>query len=372
MNPVKKKLLLVITKSNFGGAQRYVYDIATSLKDSYDVVVAFGGQGALAQKLTDAGIATRTIPSLTRDVNPFLDISTFFNLIKLFRIERPHIVHLNSSKIGALGSLAARIARVPRIIFTTHGWAFNESRGWFARKIIATLQWFTVLFSHHTIAVAEQELKDVADWNMVKTKIACIHNGIAPIDFLNEFDARTKLKLPPGLIIGTISELHTNKGLENAIRAFAGFHTHHPESHFVIIGEGEQRTYLTTLIQQLNLTTHVHLIGFVPDAARYLKALNIFTLTSYKEGFPYAILEAGAAGRAVIASHVGGIPEIITNDISGILIDPYHSAQIQQAMTVLAAPSIAERCGTSLQNHVIKTFSLKEMLEKTVTLYELS
>ncbi len=359
----KKKVLYVITKSNFGGAQRYVFDLATSLKNDCDVVVAFGGQGALAQKLADAGVRTISIPSLVRDVNPLLDIKTFFDLIQLFKKERPDVVHLNSSKIGALGAVAARIARVPRIVFTGHAWAFNEDRNWFSKYIILKIHWITVMCSHVTIAVSEQVKKDIGVLPFVKNRIQVLHNGIAPIDFKSREESQKTLKIQDGFVIGTISELHKNKGLDYALQAFALFNKKHPETHFVIIGEGEERAYIEKLIKNLNLESSVTLTGFVKDAAQYLKAFDIFTLTSRTEAFPYVILEAVSAGLPIVASDVGGIPEVVTSEF-GILTKPGDIQAITAALeTVLTQPH---------HSPALSNFSLTDMVQKTKTLYGIS
>lgn len=175
----KKKILFVITKSNFGGAQRYVYDLARSLPSrEFEVVVAFGGEGLLKEKLTQANIRTVPIEGLERDINLFNEFSVFSQLMKLFKEERPDVVHLNSSKIGGIGALAGRLARVPHIVFTAHGWAFNEERPWIERKIIAVLYWITLVLSHTTIAVSEQIKKQICCFPFVKHKMIIIHNGI--------------------------------------------------------------------------------------------------------------------------------------------------------------------------------------------------
>src|SRR4051812_14312990 len=115
----KKKILFVITKSNWGGAQKYVYDLASSLpKDSYESVVVFGGEGPLATRLQEAGIRTISVKSLQRDVNIFGDIKSLFELLSIFKREKADVVHVNSSKVGGLGAFAARCAGIPRIIFT--------------------------------------------------------------------------------------------------------------------------------------------------------------------------------------------------------------------------------------------------------------
>src|ERR1043166_2713598 len=118
----KRKVLYVSRKANWGGAKRYVFDLATSLpKDEFDVAVAYGQPGRLAEELQKAGIKTHPILSLQRDVSLGVDIKSFFELYRLFKKERPDVVHLNSSKAGGVGALAARLAGIKNIIFTVHG-----------------------------------------------------------------------------------------------------------------------------------------------------------------------------------------------------------------------------------------------------------
>src|SRR3989338_2906495 len=127
MHERKRKILYVITKGSWGGAQRYVFDLATSLsKNEFDVEVAVGEGSFLKERLTAHGIRVVSVPALQRDVSFVKEIHSFLFLYKIFRtFPRPDIVHLNSSKAGALGALAARIAGVPRTVFTAH--AFLES-----------------------------------------------------------------------------------------------------------------------------------------------------------------------------------------------------------------------------------------------------
>lgn len=134
--------MFVVTKSNFGGAQRYVFDLATNLPtNGYDVLVATGSAqgsesaGSLIGMLQHAGIRTVFLPHMARDISPLRDWRTFLSLWKLMRDEKPDVVHLNSSKAGILGALTARLAGVRRIIFTAHGWAFWETRNFFLSLI---------------------------------------------------------------------------------------------------------------------------------------------------------------------------------------------------------------------------------------------
>src|SRR3989344_6349366 len=161
MSEKRQKILYVITKSNWGGAGRYVYDLATTFKKDHEVVVALGGNGILAEKLRSQNIPVIHIKNLDRDIHFFKEVSAFFRLYHTFRMEKPDVIHLNSPKIGGLGALAARLARVKKIIFTSHGWAFNEDRSLLEIAIIKILSWITIFLSHEVIVLSEKERRHV-------------------------------------------------------------------------------------------------------------------------------------------------------------------------------------------------------------------
>ena len=387
----KKKILFCITKSNWGGAQRYVYDLATNLpRDKYEVAVVLGGNGKLKEKLELAGIKTISISSLKRDVGIMSDISSFFELVRIFRAEKSDIIHLNSSKMGGIGGLAGRIARVKKIIFTAHGWAYNEERSFPQKFVIAILHFITVTFSHLTIAVSEKAKDQFRSGGLMKNKTVVIHNGIGEIEFMEKERARQefaevrlpqtekvkgKIKSDP-LWVGTISELHRNKGLGYAIEAIGrltkdeSVNVSHRNIIFIIMGEGAERKNLEEIIKRNEVENSVFLVGNVENASSYIKALDIFTLTSITEALPYAILEAGKAGVPIIASNVGGISEIIDDMKSGILLQPKKPKEISDAIEYyLNHPDKKEIFSTLLKEKIGKEFSLDKMISETIKVY---
>lgn len=375
---MKKKILFVITKSNFGGAQKYVFDLATRLpKEKFDVSVVLGGDGLLADKLRGSNIRIITISSLLRDVNIFKDAVTFFTLWKLFRTERPDVVHLNSAKVSGLGALAARLAHVPKIIFTAHGWAFNEERVLPSRIIIKFLSWMTILLSHKTIAVSKSVQNDTNLWPLVKNKIITIKNGVKEPEFYTREVAKTKLfaqvngSLPlNAFIVGTIAELHKNKGLEYAIEALAKLIPKNPSLRYFILGEGEEKSRLNALVEHHGLQGRVFLLGYVEDAARFLKAFDVFLLPSIKEGLPFVVLEAGLARVPVIATKVGGIPEVIEDGKTGLLVAPRDSEAIAgAAQTLIADRTLAEHLEEALRYKIANEFSLEQTFRETSDVY---
>jgi len=304
---MKKKILFVITKSNWGGAQRYVYDLATALpKTQCDVSVAFGQPGLLAKKLDAAQITTHPITNLQRDVSVIADVKSFFELLRLFRTEKPDVVHLNSSKAAGLGALAARLAGVPQIIFTAHGWPFWEQRNPVSRALMYFFSWLTALLSHKIIVVSGYDLKVAQGMPFVAHKTIRIYNGI---DLNMRFDSGEHIRnaFPAGArITGTVGELTKNKNHSALVEQAKS----DPDMFVAIVGEGEERSRLEEKIKDYELGTRVKLFGFMP-ANEVLRGFDVFALPSLKEGLPYVLLEAKTAGLPIVAHRVGGVNEIL-------------------------------------------------------------
>ncbi len=379
----RKKIIYCITKANWGGAQKYVYDLATALNpDLYDVAVLTGNDGFLVEKLKARGVRVLILGDLTRDISIFKDLWAFFKILKIFSHEKPDIVHLNSSKMGLLGALAGRILGIKKIIFTGHGWAFNEDRSKLQRKFIYWLHRLTIKLSHKTIAVSEQTKRQILGNDTDTGKIVVIKNGIGEINYLNKDLARAEIskRLPADLDIkdrrwlGTISELHKNKGLKYLIEAIHLLDTSSDDRSklplVIIIGEGERREKLQERINRYGLGDTIFMIGRINEAEKYLKAFDIFTLTSITEALPYVILEAGQAGIPIIASAVGGIPEIIDDLKSGILVRPKEPEEIKRAFDFLQTNTDkALLFGQNIQKKIQEEFNKEIMVKKTLELY---
>lgn len=302
-----KKILFVITKSNWGGAQRYVYDMATNLpKDEFEVAVALGGTGELQRKLDAAKIQIIQLQSVQRDLSIIADIGGFFSIYHAIKVFRPDIVHLNSSKAGGLGALAGHLSGVPRIIFTAHGWPFAEKRNVLWRMFAYLGSWVTALLSDIVICVSDTDLKLAQKMPFVAHKAVRIYNGIDQNMTFGSGDV-IRNSFPAGVkITGTIGELNKNKNQISLVKQAKS----DQNMHVAIIGEGEERKNLEDKIKKYNLENRVKLFGFMP-ASEVLKGFDIFALPSIKEGLPYVLLEAKLAGLPIVANRVGGIGEIL-------------------------------------------------------------
>lgn len=373
----KKKVLFIITKSNWGGAQRYVFDLATNLPQSeYETVVATSGSGVLVDKLRETGIKTLNLPSLQRDISFLKELRSAQEIATLIKSEKPDILHINSSKAGGLGALTGRLLSVPRIIFTAHGWAFNENRIFISRLILKFLHWLTVLMSHRTIAVS-YAIKEQMNWPFTKHKISVVYNGrLQPTLqsrersrlILSRYNKKLNVYLKDFWSV-TVAELHPIKQHQIAIRAIQKLVAKKLPIRHLIIGSGELRDHLETLIDELGLSENVFLLGPVDEAAQFLKAADVFVLPSQSEALAYVLIEACQAGIPSVASRVGGLPEIITDQQEGLLVEPGNVDQLATALNKLVSDLNTR---VSMSEKAAKKgfkFSLSRMIGGTIDVY---
>lgn len=360
-----------------------MHDVARAMQTrGFEVAVALGGTGEpgatpgrLHEVLTQAGIRTLTVRNFTRDIFILREVLTLRELVNLFTQERPDIVHLNSSKAGLLGSLAARIAGVPCIIFTVHGWPWSERHRSFWWRIMALKgSWLSILLSHQVISVSEFDRIEGSRLPFSSGKIMTIYNGCGPLSLESRESARRAL-LPhastlDGIWLGTVGELHQNKGIDLAIKAVGNLHRKGIVVNYIIIGEGEERETLETLIATEGIQTIVHLVGSKLNAAKLLSAFDLFVLPDRKTGFSYVLLEAGSAGLPVVATSVGGIPEIIQDDVNGKLVAPEDVISLTAGLReLLDNATKREQFGATLKAMVHSQFGHERMMEETVALY---
>lgn len=428
----KKKIIYLVTQSEWGGAQKYVFDLATKLpKEEFEVLVAAGfgdgsldharDQGELFKKLEACHIPCLKLKHTVRAIKPIKEVLAFFELLSLFKKERPDIIHLNSSKIGILGSLAGKTHKLITnnkllITSTVHGWVFTEPLSWFQKKLYYFLEKWTARLKDKIITVSEADRQIALKHKFAKPeKIITINNGLpTDINFLSRDDAKeyiisffqnvssviartpseseeaeaisTKTRkiasaalrqAQDGLamtgkqskVIGTIANLYPTKGLNYLIEAAAILIKNYPDLMFLVIGDGQEKKNLELKIKNLGLEDRFFLLGTIERAYQYLKAFDVFVLPSIKEGWPYTLLEALAAGVPIIATTVGGVPEIIKDGENGLLVSPAAPDQLAQAIQkLLDDPDLANR----LQQNALASsarFSLKEMVDKTMKIY---
>jgi glycosyltransferase involved in cell wall biosynthesis len=361
------KILYLITKSNWGGAQKYVYDLATSFKaKGVDVAVIYGGKGELHTKLVDAGVRTYPLKSLVRDVSLVKEYFVTKELIDLIRKEKPDILHLNSSKASGIGAFLGRMLGIKCIVVTMHGAPFREDRGFFSKMLIYLFTWFTCIFAHKVITVSKQDEADVGAMFFIKKKVVTIYNGIA----VDGNIPKRELEKGRETRIVSIGDLTRNKGYLYGLEAINILVKKGILIKYTIEGEGEDRQKIEEYIAIKKLENVVTLLGRTLTTKDLLHEHDIFVLSSVKEGLPYVLLEAGKAMLPVVTTITGGIPEIIRHEDTGLLVQPKDPDALSDALErIILDKKYGKGLGQKLHSHIVQNFSYSKMLVETAKVY---
>jgi glycosyltransferase involved in cell wall biosynthesis len=356
------KILYIITQSEFGGAQRYVFDLATNLdKSQFEVHIAAGLEnGELFRRLQSQNLSIHKLKYLDRAISPFKDLKSYYELKKLIKKINSDIVHLNSSKAGVLGSIAAKELNIKKIIYTAHGFVFNEPMNPLKKWLYKKAELSNAKRVHKVITVSEYDRRAGIKTGMDEHKLIIIHNGIDSdkINFLSKEKARARLGIASDKpVVGCIANFYPSKGLDILINSMDTIN-----AQLVIVGDGELRSQLEAQIKILNLSNRVKLTGSIPDAHQYLKAFDVFVLPSRKEGLPYVLLEAAVAQIPIVTTQAGGVPEIIQDNINGYLAAADNSKELAQKINLALS--------NPLDSKLTQNFTFEKMIKKTVEVYK--
>lgn len=378
----KQKLLLVVTKSNWGGAQKYVYEVACEMQEHYDVSVALGGTGELgthagelAKRLGEKGVHVLFVRAFAKEYHLFADIRAFFEIFGIVRTLRPQIVHGNSSKAAGISMLVSRILSVPVRVVTLHGLPHREQRPWYWRWAALLFSWCTAVCATTAICINTQDYTCVRRWVGIRGKAQLIHVGIRAPHVLPRAEARRQLTAlgaamsESSIIVGTIGELTENKNHKLLIDAMVHVQA---DVELILIGSGALERELLEYSKAKHVEQKVMLVHAEADAAQYLSAMDIFVLPSHKEGLPYVLLEAGHAALPAVASDIPGNREVVKDGETGLLCEQ-NAAQFAATIDRLATdPTLRTKLGTALHTLVASAFSQEEMCSLLHAAYEVS
>jgi glycosyltransferase involved in cell wall biosynthesis len=327
--------------------------------------------------LSQAGVKVFEVATLVREVRPILDARATLALWRLLRRERPAIVHTHTSKAGAVGRLAAWLARVPVVIHTPHGHIFYGYCGTVASAIIRLFERLLAKITDRIVTLTDRGAQEHVLYKIAgQEKFATIHSGIDLAHFrsvlVDPAIKRKELGLPPeGPIVGTVGRLVPIKGLQWLLKAAPGVLADFPQACFVIIGDGPLLGELRQLTATLGIGLHVVFVGAREDVPECLAALDLFVLPSLNEGMGRVLLEAMAVGCPVVATRVGGIPDIVADGTTGLLVPPRDDRALAEAiLTLLRDRSRRAAYGEAARRHVDGRFDVETMVRNIERLYD--
>jgi len=378
----KIKVINPITRLIVGGAQETVIETCAYIDQKRFATQIIAGpqtgpEGELITEVQKKGIPLTIIPEIVREVNPVKDLIATFKLVNIFRREQPHIVHTHSSKTGIIGRWAARIARVPVIVHTVHGWAHHPYQKAPIRAMYIFLERISVPFTDRLIAVSSLNVeKGLNDHIGSRDKYAVIHSCINIEQFSRTAADFASLKRSLGLdgngpVVGTVSRLSQQKNPLDFVKMAALVKKQIPEAQFLFVGDGPLRSQTEALIRELHLEKDLVLAGLRKDVPELLRCMDIFTLTSLWEGLPRVIPQAMVAGLPVVANNIDGNAEIIQDGCNGFLIPPGDAAGMaDKVVQLLKDQKLKQEISAKGHETALQEFSLHDMVRKIAALYE--
>jgi len=367
------RILEIVDKPFMGGGQIHLLSLAQGLdRDKFDVYVCPQEGGALADELRTQGIKHVPIPFQKRRWRQ--NVREIASVLEEHDIE---IIHTHGGVAGLYGRWAARKCRTPVIVHTLHGIHYLHYRNSLLKRIYIFLERYFSRFTDALVFVSDEDKKAGQNYKLSsEERMVVLKNGI---DFsvyrgMDELERQAKIKelslegFQP--IVGCVARLHRQKGLIYLVRAAEKISQVFPGGRILIVGSGPLKKKLEDEARRLGLENQVWFMGERRDIPQLLSVFDVFVLSSLWEGLPYALMEAAALAKPVVATDVDGVREIVTSGETGLLV-PLKSPQglAQAVITLLQDRDYASNLGRNLKQEVTSRYTLSKMLAEMESLY---
>lgn len=383
----KKKIIRIIARLNVGGPAIHTILLSSALNaNGYEDILICGQpsefEGDMTHLAHGKNLKPYLIPELGREISLVKDIKAFFKLYSLMRREKPDIVHTHTAKAGALGRLAAILAGVPIKVHTFHGHIFDGYFSPLKARFFLLIERFLALFTDKVIAVSECVRDDIVNRLKVtkSDKCAVISLGLELEKFLNCRDLKGLFRKSIGvgeevLLVGIVGRLVPIKNHRMFLDIASKLKARFPDikAKFVIVGDGELRDEIKRYAAAFGLENDVVFTGWVEDLPAVYADLDVVALTSLNEGTPVSLIEAMASGKAVVATDVGGVRNLIDPETNGFLVKQEKGSSdtfCQILASLLRDPVKMEKIGSNGRRKVIDKYTKERLVRDIEALYE--
>ncbi|OGF47668.1 MAG: hypothetical protein A2452_03295 [Candidatus Firestonebacteria bacterium RIFOXYC2_FULL_39_67] len=376
----KKKILHIITRLEHGGTLSNILSLMEGLSKEYDVVLALGSFKTEKEKVEKSAGASGCrivwLEEFRRNISPLKDLNTLMDLIDLVLRENPYLVHTHTSKAGILGRAACAVTNFKNTVHTPHGHVFYGYFNPFVSSIFVLLERLAARFTKKIIVFSNAEKKDHLDRKIGQDgKYVVIPNGIAPAPYLKEYDiAANKAELgiaPEKKVVGFAGRLEPIKGADLFVKAIKQLSKERTDFTAVMAGTGSLEAAIKENAKEEIKTGVFKMLGHREDLSEILAIIDVFVMTSNNEGFGLAAVEAGLSNKPVVATRVGGLPEIIIDKETGLLVPSGNVEALCFSINkLLDDQNEAKRLGENGREKALLYYSEEKMLERLKNLYE--
>jgi len=361
---MKAKVFHVITHLELGGAQKITLMTLERLpRERYELGLVSGPQGLLVDWANRIPSVTRVwVPSLVREARPIKDLIALIKMWRVFRRERPLLVHTHCPKAGILGRWAARLAGVPFIFHTAHGFGFNDFQRPIVRKFYVWLERITSKITTEHVFVSYENAEKAEKLGLTRRGEWILSRSGIDIDEYKQPGARrTKVRewgiSEDKIIVGMVACFKPEKSPADFVDIAARVLKSTDRVHFVMIGDGELRSSVEARIRHHAIEQHITLLGWqsIEVMPEIYRNLDILVLTSLWEGLPRVFAEAMASGLPIVATSVGGAREAVIDGQTGYLFQPHDVEGMASAvLKLITAPDLRQSMGSKGKERVVE------------------
>ncbi|WP_285399296.1 glycosyltransferase family 4 protein [Lysinibacillus sp. fls2-241-R2A-57] len=349
-----------------GGAQKHVEALAIKLKqDAHEVTIVTGLYDPSLWRLEEEKIDVISIPAMQRAIHLKKDLQTFWQLRAVFKKVKPHIIAAHSSKAGAIGRVVGSLLRIPTV-FTAHSWSFTEGVPHKKKLMYSRMEKSVQPLTAKIITVSDYDRKLALTKRIAPAhKMLTIHNGIEQKE-MRVAPNREKEEHP---LIVMVARFEVPKRQDLLLEALAELSD--IPWRLQLIGDGSLRPDLEKFVVNKGLTDRVSFLGNQLDVISSLEESHLFVLLSDWEGLPISIIEAMRAGLPIIATNVGGVNELISDQENGFLINRDDSGLLKKRIKqLLVDENLRQQMGDASERRFLRNFTFLPMYQKTLFVYE--
>lgn len=381
MENTQRSVLHIITRLVKGGAdENTLHTVYGLIKNGYEVDLLLGGDSDQKLIAEHSKLNIILMPELKRDIKPS-NILAFWKIYRLIKRKNYHLVHTHTAMAGFIGRIAARIAKTPVIIHTLHGTTFHDHMNVLKRNLYKSLEVFAGRYTDFFITVGDDiKEKYLAVPIGTREKYKTIRSGFEYDKFNKAFvqtdeiqnNFRIEFNLNKNaVLIGMISRLEPRKGHTYLIQAAKKIIAIHPESVFVIVGEGYYRNEIQNEIKEYGFEKRFIFTGHRQDIEQVIAAMNIIVLTSLWEGLPRVLVQAALLNKPIVSFEVEGAWEVIENNVNGFIVPSKDTAQFAEKVNYLLENlEDSNRMGKNGRNYVNKQWDKEVMVQQIIEIYD--
>ncbi|HKB16446.1 MAG TPA: glycosyltransferase family 4 protein [Planctomycetota bacterium] len=375
------RVVRIVSRLNVGGPAKQAILLSKGLEaEGFETLLVAGtpgpDEGDLGEEARSKGIRLEILPSMRREVRPLRDLRSLASLVSILRRERPAIVHTHTAKAGALGRTAAALCRVPVRLHTFHGHTFQGYFGPVANRANLLAERALARRASRLLAVSERVFDDLVERRIAPPdRIVLLRAGLDLEPFLaveGTREALTPFRSELGLdgktpLLVCVGRLARIKRIDVLLRALSLLPS---DVHLALVGDGPEREPLYRLASGLGLQPRVHWCGWRRALPGIYASADLVVLSSDSEGLPLSLVEAMACGRATVATEVGGVPELLVHERTGLLVPPREPESLARAIgTLLGQRAVRAEMGARGRARVRERYAASRLLRETAALY---